>query len=1276
MSRFVLRFSVALTLCLALTASPAAASDWPTFRKDIRRSGITDEQLALPLTPVWTFQAPFPPKPAYAHGYPRSTNWEGGVEKRRIDFDRADSVVVAGGKTYFGSVGDGKIYCLDAASGKVLWTFMTGGPVRLAPTVADGRLYAGSDDGNVYCLDAGAGSLVWKFRAAPEDHRVIGNGYLISLWPVRTGVLVEKGIAYFGAGIFATEGVFLYAVDARTGRLIWKNDREGERRMAQICPQGYLLATAERLVVPMARLAPGIYDKKTGEFLFRLSVYYGGGTFAALRDDLLYTGWEGAHCFPIAGPVLPNNHGTSESLGSFPGGQLVVTADTVYSCGLPKGAGTSGAVSARKWAPGPGATEKDKRLGKKDLKGKTGAEWSNDFKKAESIILAGATIFAGGANEVVAIGAKSGKTLWTGKVSGTAMSLTVSGGRLYVSTDKGKIICFVGKGGAAKAAATKKPAVVVSPQAKRAADTILKLAPATKKGFALVYGVETGELALELARRTELKIYAVSPDAKKVAAARKLLDAAGVYGGRVVVQRWPLEKVPYTKYFANLVVSETAILTGKPAGSAGEALRMTTPVRGTVVIGAKEEASLKEWLAGTPMASADLVKNNGLWAVFARPALKGAKPWTHQYGVPGATGSSEDELVRAPFRVQWFGDPGPEHLVDRHYWAAAPLAYGGRLFVCSYKNVTAYDAYNGTVLWILPLENATRAHIADVPSNVAVGPDGYFVAVDDICYRLNPVTGAVLNKFKVPGAPDGKRRMWGYVGYTDGVLVASRTLGFLPMNKWRKSRGEAVGWWLCSDLLFGLDAKTGKLLWKHGAQWFRHNNVVLGGGAVFLSQPGGTPELHKAAVAETKPFIEKFPAESRKAVMTLYGGTKTKKGRGGPYVEIVSSLDLKTGKPNWQRVMDWTACGGGRGTLIYKNGILLQLSDVGGDKSYYGMQGGLWIGRSVAARTAKTGDLVWLKPLNYCARAIVIGETIYAEPWVYDLKTGDPKMVSHPITGRKVKRKWYRPHKGCGPYNASAHTIFFRSGSIGYHDLLRNEGTACFDSNRPNCWMNFISAEGLALWPTGDGGCRCSYAHQCSVALVHAEESRVYADFTSPGPLTPVKRLAVNLGGPGDRRDTGGQLWFAYPRREHFLGMGLPLEAEFYEGGKFDRRDSTWSVVAGTKTPWVYASRADGLKSLTVPLRNDTDGAGKYTVRLAFAAPSGDKPPKRVFDVKLQGKVVRKRLDIAAGGAGKAVLLQFEGIDVTDSLLIELVSSTPKAGAWPILCGVIVDLQK
>ena len=35
----------------------------------------------------------------------------------------------------------------------------------LAPAIADGKVYVGSDDGYAYCLDAKSGSVIWKLRA-------------------------------------------------------------------------------------------------------------------------------------------------------------------------------------------------------------------------------------------------------------------------------------------------------------------------------------------------------------------------------------------------------------------------------------------------------------------------------------------------------------------------------------------------------------------------------------------------------------------------------------------------------------------------------------------------------------------------------------------------------------------------------------------------------------------------------------------------------------------------------------------------------------------------------------------------------------------------------------------------------------------------------------------------------------------------------------------------------------------------------------------------------
>ena len=92
----------------------------------------------------------------------------------------------------------------------------------------------GSDDGRVYCLDKTSGDLKWEHRVAPTEEWLLARGDLISKWPVRTGVTVHKGIAYFGAGIFPHEDVYLEGLELRIGpaRL-----ERGQRQCARRRPQ-------------------------------------------------------------------------------------------------------------------------------------------------------------------------------------------------------------------------------------------------------------------------------------------------------------------------------------------------------------------------------------------------------------------------------------------------------------------------------------------------------------------------------------------------------------------------------------------------------------------------------------------------------------------------------------------------------------------------------------------------------------------------------------------------------------------------------------------------------------------------------------------------------------------------------------------------------------------------------------------------------------------------------------------------------------------------------
>lgn len=61
---------------------------------------------------------------------------------------------------------DRKLHCVDARSGKQIWTFKTGAGVWSSPCVVDGKVVFGSRDGHLYCLDAGTGREFWRVKLA------------------------------------------------------------------------------------------------------------------------------------------------------------------------------------------------------------------------------------------------------------------------------------------------------------------------------------------------------------------------------------------------------------------------------------------------------------------------------------------------------------------------------------------------------------------------------------------------------------------------------------------------------------------------------------------------------------------------------------------------------------------------------------------------------------------------------------------------------------------------------------------------------------------------------------------------------------------------------------------------------------------------------------------------------------------------------------------------------------------------------------------------------
>jgi len=83
---------------------------------------------------------------------------------RQRQFPYYSSAGVVEGRVLIGGR-DKMVHCLNAATGKQLWTFMTRARVESSPALADGRVFIGSNDGKLYVLDYKTGAKVWEFTA-------------------------------------------------------------------------------------------------------------------------------------------------------------------------------------------------------------------------------------------------------------------------------------------------------------------------------------------------------------------------------------------------------------------------------------------------------------------------------------------------------------------------------------------------------------------------------------------------------------------------------------------------------------------------------------------------------------------------------------------------------------------------------------------------------------------------------------------------------------------------------------------------------------------------------------------------------------------------------------------------------------------------------------------------------------------------------------------------------------------------------------------------------
>jgi alcohol dehydrogenase (cytochrome c) len=135
------------------------------------------------------------------------------------------SPLVADGILYLTEPQDGsaRVRALDAATGRVLWTWQRPLPKEMlnigfpranrGPALLDGMLYVGTVDAHLVALDARSGALRWDVTVADNK-----TGHSLTVAPLALDDKVIVGTSGGEAGIRG----FLDAYDAKTGARLWR----------------------------------------------------------------------------------------------------------------------------------------------------------------------------------------------------------------------------------------------------------------------------------------------------------------------------------------------------------------------------------------------------------------------------------------------------------------------------------------------------------------------------------------------------------------------------------------------------------------------------------------------------------------------------------------------------------------------------------------------------------------------------------------------------------------------------------------------------------------------------------------------------------------------------------------------------------------------------------------------------------------------------------------------------------------------------------------------
>ncbi len=106
----------------------------------------------------------------------------------------------------YATSGFGFVSAIDATNGKEMWRKATGSPMRGAPSIADGRVFALSYDNQLFALTTSNGDIVWTHVGIAENAGVLGTA--------SPAVVGDTVVVAFSSGE-------IYALRVENGQVIW-----------------------------------------------------------------------------------------------------------------------------------------------------------------------------------------------------------------------------------------------------------------------------------------------------------------------------------------------------------------------------------------------------------------------------------------------------------------------------------------------------------------------------------------------------------------------------------------------------------------------------------------------------------------------------------------------------------------------------------------------------------------------------------------------------------------------------------------------------------------------------------------------------------------------------------------------------------------------------------------------------------------------------------------------------------------------------------------------